>query len=141
MSKVVSMRLKDGQVERLQRVARRLGRSQSETAALVLEEALRQREFAFIEFRDSPAGRQAYLQGTRLAVWHVLWLYQQFGRDVERVAEQYELPPVQLAAALRYAEAYAEEIEAAMGDRAYNRDHLRELIPGLEIVHVDTSGL
>ena len=69
MSKVVSMRLKDEQVDRLERAARRLGRSPSEAAALLLEEALRQRDFALIEFRDSPVGRQAYVHGTRLAVW------------------------------------------------------------------------
>ena len=69
MSRVMSLRLQDSQIERLNRAARSSGRTASETAAILLEEALRQREFAFIEFRDSPVGRQAYLQGTRLAAW------------------------------------------------------------------------
>ena len=58
MSKVVSLRLKDDQVERLQRAVCRMGRTPSEAAALLLEEALRQRDFAFMEFRDSLAGRR-----------------------------------------------------------------------------------
>jgi hypothetical protein len=35
---------------------------------------LRRSEFAFVDFRDSPAGRQAYPQGSTLAVWAVLLL-------------------------------------------------------------------
>ena len=48
MSKVVSVRLRDDQVERLARAARRFGQTVSETAAQLLEEALRQGEFAFV---------------------------------------------------------------------------------------------
>jgi hypothetical protein len=72
MSKVMSLRLKDEQVTRLQQAARSLGRSPSQAAVLLLEEALRARDFAFVEFRDSAFGRQAFLQGTRLAVWQVV---------------------------------------------------------------------
>ena len=52
-SKVVSLRLKGEQVERLERTARRLGRTVAETAALLIEESLRQREVASVEFKDS----------------------------------------------------------------------------------------
>ncbi len=44
MSKVVSMRLEDDQMERLKRAARQLGRTPAETASLLLEESLRERE-------------------------------------------------------------------------------------------------
>ena len=71
-STVVSLRVSPKQAERLQRKARSLGRSPSETGAILLEESLRRDEFAFIDFRDSPAGRQACLQGTRLSVWMVV---------------------------------------------------------------------
>lgn len=136
MSKVVSLRLKDDQVERLRRAARRLGRSPSEAAALLLEESLRQREFAFIEFRDSPVGRQAYLPGTRLAVWQVVWLARDYGGDVSQTAAHLELPVAPVAAALRYAAAHPAEIGAAVADNARAAAGLAQLIPNLEIVAV-----
>lgn len=136
MSKVVSLRLKDVQVEALNRAAHRLGRTPSEAAAILLEEALRQREFPFIEFRDSPVGRQAYLQGTRLAIWQVEWLAREYDRDVHGVAEHLDLPPVQIAAALNYAAAYPEETEDAIKDNEWASDNIERLIPGIRVFRV-----
>ena len=59
MSKVVSTRLSVETEARLQRLARRLGKTPSETGAMLIEESLRQSEFAYVEFRNSPIGRQA----------------------------------------------------------------------------------
>ncbi len=137
MSKVVSLRLKDEQVERLRRAARHLGRTPSEAAVLLLEEVLRQREFAFIEFRDSPVGRQAYLQGTRLPIWQVVSLARHFDGDPGRVAAHLEIPAVQVAAALHYAAAYPDEIEAGIADSTRPLAELRQLIPALEVVDGD----
>src|SRR5215210_361670 len=102
MSKVVSLRLRDDQADRLARAARRLGRSPTETAALLLEEALRQREFALIQFRDSPVGRQAYLQGSRLTVWQIVAQIREMHGELERVAAELEVPLTYVAAAQRY---------------------------------------
>ncbi|MDO8672639.1 MAG: transcriptional regulator [Dehalococcoidia bacterium] len=139
MSKVVSLRLKDEQVDRLNRAARRLGRSPSEAAALLLEEALRQRDFAFVEFRDSAIGRQAYIKGTRLAVWRIARLASELGGDAVKVASYLDIPPIQVSAALRYAGDYPAEIEAAMVDSASTVEELTRLIPNLEIIEVDAS--
>jgi len=139
VSRVVSLRLREEQVRRLQRAARRLGRTASETAALLLEEALRQRDFAFIEFRDSPVGRQAYLQGTRLAAWQIADLARQCDGSAAKVAAQLDLPVVQVAAALRYAAAYPEGIEAAIADNACAAADLERLIPNLETVDADAA--
>jgi hypothetical protein len=84
MGKTVTIPLKEDQLERLQRLAQRMGKSRSAVGALLLEEALRQAEFPGIEFRDSPVGRQAYM------------------RPIEWVE-----------AAFRYYEAFREEIDAA----------------------------
>jgi hypothetical protein len=100
MSKVVSIRLKDEQATRLARAARALDRTPSETIVLLLEEALRRREFAFIEFRDSAFGRQAFLQGSRLAVWQAELIARDYDHDVARVAEHLLLPDVQVQALL-----------------------------------------
>lgn len=137
MSTVVSLRLKDKQLEALRRAARRLGRSPSEAAVVLLEEALRQREFTFIQFRDSPVGRQAYLQGTRLAVWQVASLAREYGSDVDKVAQHLGLPATEIRAALNYAAAYPEEIEAAIADSVSTLDELERLIPNLETLEVD----
>lgn len=139
MSRVVRLRLKDEQIERLQHAATRLGRSPAEAAALLLEEALRQREYPFIEFRDSPAGRQAYLQGTRIAVWHVAALAREYEGDVSEAAAYLEIPDAQVKAALAYADAYADEIEGAITDDAWVAEHLLPLTPGFTIVAVDAA--
>ena len=136
MSRVVSLRLKDDQMERLERAARRWGRTPSEVAAALLEEALRLRDFAFIEFRDSPIGRQAYLQGTRLAVWQVVWLARTFDGEASRVAEHLEMPLVRIKAALTYSAAYPSEIDLAISDNAEAAGRLPQLLPQLEIVDV-----
>lgn len=133
------MRLRDDQLERLNRAARQFGRSPSQAAALLVEESLREREFAFIEFRDSPVGRQAYLQGTRLAVWQVVWLVRHFGGDAAQAAASLDVPPVQVVAAIRYAQAYPREIEVALQDSARGPDDISRLVPGLEVIVVDTA--
>ena len=137
MSKVVSLRLKDEQVQRLNRTARRFGRTASETAALLLEEALRQDEFAFLEFRDSAGGRHACVKGSRLTVWQIISLARSFAGDAERVAEHLDVPVVWIRAALAYAAAYPTEIDAAIADNDLDGEQLRRLIPGMTVVGVD----
>jgi hypothetical protein len=136
---VVSLRLKDDQVQRLERAARALDRTPSEAAALLLEESLRERDFAFLEFRGSPVGRQAYLQGARLAIWQVVSLTRDLDGDAERAAAYLEIPVVMVAAALAYADAYPAEIDAAIADNDRDVADLQRLIPGLEVVTVDAS--
>ncbi|MBI4316952.1 MAG: transcriptional regulator [Chloroflexi bacterium] len=137
MTKVISLRLKDEQVDALARKARRLGRTPSETAAILLGEALRQQDFAFIEFRDSPVGRQAYLQGTRLAIWQIASIARDFDGNVARIAEHLDRPQVQIAAALNYAAAFPKEIEAALADNEWAADNIERLIPNVKVVTVD----
>ena len=101
-----------------------------------MTEALRQREFAFIEFRDSPVGRQAYLQGTRLAVWQVEWLARVYGHDLTRMADTLTIPLERFAAALNYAAAYPAETEAAISENDVSPEALHRLVPALEIVEI-----
>ena len=137
MSKVISLRLKDYQVESLARAARRMGRSPSETAAILLSEALRQRDFPFIEFRDSPVGRQAYLQGTRLTIWQIVEIARDYGGSIASTAEHVDTPKIQIAAALKYAAAFPEEIEAAISDNEWSADHIEQLVPNVKVMNVD----
>ncbi len=139
MSKVISIRLKDRPMESLHRIARRMGRTPTESAQILLDEMLRQCEFAFIEFRDSPAGRQAYLRGTRLKIWQVVQIVRDYEGDVARAAAHLSIPPVQVMAALNYAKAFPEEIEAAISDSECCVAELERLIPNLEVVDADAS--
>jgi uncharacterized protein (DUF433 family) len=124
-------------MERLKRVARRYGRTHSEAAALLLEESLRQQEFTFVEFRDSPVGRQAYLKGSRLAIWQVLWFASQTDATPATIAEQLAVPEATIQAAFTYARAYPNEIDNAIEDQAYAGASLERLIPQLVIATVD----
>jgi uncharacterized protein (DUF433 family) len=137
MSKVVSLRLKDQQMERLQRAARQMGRTPSATAALLLEEALREREFAYIEFRDTVVGRQPYIRGTRLAIWQVVSLARNFDGDVDATASYLDIPKVAVQAALGYAAAFSQEIEDTIADAHPTLEELKRILPNLEVFTVD----
>ena len=133
-STVVSLRVSEAQAERLQRKARRLGRSPSETGAILLDESLRRDEFAFIDFRDSPLGRQAYLQSTRLAVWMVVKIARRFGSDVGKTAAHLQRPPAHIQAALNYGKAFPQEIEDAIRDNdSYDFGKVSRMLPQAQL--------
>src|SRR5438270_12307087 len=100
---VVSMRMEGSQEERLGKMARRLVRSPSETSAILVEEGLRRSEFGFVDFRDTAAGRQAFIQGTRLSVWMVAKIARLYRNELAKTAEHLEHSPLQIQAALNYA--------------------------------------
>jgi uncharacterized protein (DUF433 family) len=132
-SSVVSVRVSEDQAERLQRKARQLGRTTSETSAMLLDESLRRDEFAFIDFRDSAIGRQAYVQGSRLAVWQVVSLARTYGRHVAKTAAHLGWPTAKVQAALNYAAAFPDEIEDALRDsQASGFEKLSRLLPEIE---------
>jgi uncharacterized protein (DUF433 family) len=129
-STVVSMRLPRKSGERLRRLASRHGWTASDAGARLVEEGLRRTEFAFIDFRDSPAGRQACLQGSSLAVWEILALLQDHKEDTARVAKHLRWPEAKVRAALNYARAFPEEIHGALADhRAMDFAALSQMLP------------
>lgn len=139
MSKVISLRLKDDQVARLEREAHRLGRPPSQTAAILLEEALREREFPYIQFRDTVIGRQAFMAGTRIKVWMVESLARAYERDVTKVAEHLDEPIPKIEAALDYARTFPEEMERAIAENHPSLEELKRKLPNLEIFAVDAT--
>ena len=131
---VVSSRLTPDQQLRLVRMGRRRGRSPSETGALLIEEGLRRSEYAFVDFRDSAAGRQACVQGSTLAVWEVAWIARGYQNDPERTAAHLEMSPLKVRAALNYAKAFPQEIEMAIQEHeACDFESLSRLAPQAEI--------
>ena len=110
-SMVLSMRLSKESGKRLKCMAQRHGRTPSDASARLVEEGLRRSEFAFIDFRDSAAGRQVYVQGSTLAVWEVMLLFGSYKGNVSAVAKHLRWPEARVRAAVHYAEAFPQEIE------------------------------
>lgn len=127
---VISMRLPAASGARLKRLAGRHGWTPSDASARLVEEGLRRAEFAFLDFRDSPAGRQACLQGSSLAVWEVMLLARDYGNDAAAVAKHLHWPESKVQAAFNYALAHPEEIEAALEENdAVDFESLKRMLP------------
>src|SRR5215469_9049483 len=105
---VLSMRLPVESGQRLKRMASRHGWTASDASARLVEEGLRRAEFAFIDFRDSAAGRQACIQGSTLAVWEVMLLVQSYKSNAAAVAKHLKWPESRVQAAVNYAKAFPE---------------------------------
>ncbi len=129
-SQVISMRLPTGSEKRLKRMARRHGWTTSDAGAQLVEEGLRRSEFAFIDFKDTPLGRQAVLQGSGLAVWEVMLVARDLGNDPAAVAKHLRWPLVKARAAFNYAKAFPEEIEEALAENdAVDFEALKRMLP------------
>ena len=115
-SMVISMRLPLKSGQRLKRMANRHGWTPSDASARLVEEGLRRADFAFVDFRDSTVGRQAYIQGSSLAVWEVMLLARDYQDDVRKVARHLRWPEARVQAAFNYARAFPNEIVEALAD-------------------------
>jgi hypothetical protein len=129
-STVISMRLPAESGNRLKRMANRHGWTTSDASARLVEEGLRRSEFAYVDFRDSAAGRQAYIQGSSLAVWEVILLVQSYKADVAAVAAHLKWPEAKVQAAANYAKAFPEEIDRALVENdATGFEALKRMLP------------
>ena len=108
----VSLRVAETAVSELDRAAERRGLSRNELAELYLIEGVAQDEFPQIGFRDGALGRRAKLLGTRLDVWQVLETVRNHGNSVGEAAEYLALPAERVRAAVRYAAAHKDEVDA-----------------------------
>jgi len=127
---VFSMRLPVESGKRLKRIANRHGWTPSDASARLVEEGLRRSEFAFLDFRDSPAGRQAYIQGSTLAVWEVILLLRSYKGNIAAVAKHLRWPEAKVRAAIHYAEAYPGEIDEATAENdATDFETLKRMLP------------
>ena len=129
-STVISMRLPVDSGKRLKRMANRYGWTASDASARLVEEGLRRSEFAFIDFRDSPVGRQAYLQGSTLAVWEVMLLLRSYKGDARCVAVHLGWPEAKVLAAVNYAAAFPKDSAEAIAENdAADLRSLRRMLP------------
>jgi hypothetical protein len=124
------MCLTEESYRRLRRMAMRHGWTTSHTCARLVEEGLRRSEFAFIDFRESPVGRQAYIQGSSLAVWEVMMLARDYKGDTAAVAKHLEWPEARVQAAFNYAAAFRDEINDALAENdAMDFTTLKRMLP------------
>ena len=138
MAQLISARLPDQTAERVKQYARRKQRSLNETVSLALEEWLRQNEFAYIEFRDTPDGRIAYMKNSRLPVYWVIKVARSYGMDIEKVLAYWPNRSREwVQAAFNYYAAYPEEIDAQIaGYKATTFETLRRRFPQIEAFEV-----
>ena len=135
---VVSMRLPETSAARLRRMARRHGWSASDTSARLVEEGLRRQEFALIDFRDSALGRQAYVQGSSLAVWEAAMLLRSYEGNIEAFAQSLEWPLHMAQAAANYIEAFPDEIAEQLAEYdAVDFAALKRILPNIRERIVD----
>jgi hypothetical protein len=114
MSVNVSVRLDDSLAERLRLRARAAGESLSDRLRRYAEEGSRRDEHPLITFRDGPTGRRAGVVGGP-DVWEVImWLDDLADEEdsVSALAADHGIARALIEAALRYRDAYPEEVEA-----------------------------
>ncbi|MBI4280398.1 MAG: hypothetical protein HY660_18245 [Armatimonadetes bacterium] len=103
----------DSLTEELEAIARAEGRTVSQVLSRLVDEALRMRRFPGIIFADGPAGRRAHLAGTAFDVWELIWLLRSYEDKAKALLRDF--PPLDsrhIEMARRYAEAFADEIDA-----------------------------
>jgi uncharacterized protein (DUF433 family) len=137
VSRVISVRLRSEEAANLERLARQFGRSLGAAASLLLREKLKEEEFPFIEFRNTLVGRQAFVKGTGLAVWEVLFIARGLDMDVARVADHLGCPEEKVQAALAYAETYPDEIDPLVAEvESADFETLKRKIPWIREARV-----
>ena len=124
----LGVRLAEETCQMIRRISASRGRTPSDLLAEYAEEISRMHRFCHIEFRDTPLGRMAYVEGTRSSVWLVCDLVRQNRGDVRRTAKIHEWPETRVRAAVNYAKAYHEEIEPLIERaRSMSEETLRQL--------------
>ncbi len=108
-----------------------LGRgSAGAAAARLVEEARRREVYRAIEFRDTPLGRVAWVQGTRIQAAFAWLAARDHGFDAGKVARHFAWPLWKAESVLAYADAYRSEIEEEA--QALEGEDLPRRVPGLE---------
>lgn len=108
---VQSCRLEKESAKLIARQARRKQLDVSTLSSIYLKEKAREEEFPGIGFRDSFAGREAYVIGRRVAVWEVLDVFKE-AKTISVTADHFTWPEYLVKCALAYAKEFPREIAA-----------------------------
>ncbi len=131
-SETVSIRVPSEIRRWLERFSRSRG-SISSSAARLLEEAKRREQFRFVDYRDTPLGRLAYVQGSRVPVYLAAMAAKDHGNNPEKLAAHYDWSLAKAESVLAYAEAFDTEIDQNIEDHQdlSDFDTLKRTLPGL----------
>ena len=112
-----TLRLRQALRSEIDRIAKRSRRSFSEVTQDLIEEALRMRRCPGIYFADEPAGPEAKINGTGLAVWEIIAVYKAVSKDERALRARFPwLTEVQIKAALLYYRNYPDEIDTLVAE-------------------------
>src|SRR5258705_6559013 len=135
-TKPISLRVdKDVKLD-LENIARRFGTSPATLGADYVTEGVRTTTHPSIEFRQTPAGRMAYVRGLRLPVWLAVETVEDCSGGAEKAARLLRVPLLLLKAALLYAKAFPDEINAARQAGHRPLDDLDRLVPNHSFLYV-----
>ena len=118
----------------LERFAKKRG-SAGMAATRILEEARRREEFPAVEFRDTPLGRVAFVQGTRVQAAFVhAQVIDNPHLSAADLAQSFAWPQWKAAGVLAYLEAFPDECRTEWEDleEAASATALKRLLPHLE---------
>jgi uncharacterized protein (DUF433 family) len=107
-----SFRLPRALLDRLRGHAARRQASQASLVARYIEEGIKLDNYPLIVFRDSPVGRRAMLEGSRLDVAQVVQTLRNEGGSLEAAGTYLSLTPAQIRACVRYYADNAEDVRA-----------------------------
>jgi uncharacterized protein (DUF433 family) len=102
----------------IKQISARQRRTPSDLLSEYAEEVARQHQFCYLEFRSTPSGRIAYIEGTRSPVWLIADLVRQNSGSIKKTAKLHEWAESKVRAAVNYAEAFADEIEPFIKEAA-----------------------
>ncbi|MGO8765404.1 MAG: hypothetical protein ACLQSR_09780 [Limisphaerales bacterium] len=106
---VQSCRIEADDAALLARQAKRRHLEVSTLSSLYLKEKALEEEFPGLGFRDSAAGREAFVQGHRVAVWEVAEVYRE-AKTIAKTADHFRWPPALVRCALAFARRFAKEV-------------------------------
>ena len=134
--KPISLRVAEDVKLDLEQIARRFGTSPATLGADYVTQGVRTTKHPSIEFRQTPAGRMAYIRGVRLPVWLAVETVDDCAGDAERAAKLLRLPQLLLKAALIYAKSFPDEVAADRQAGHQSLDDLETLVPNHSFLRV-----
>lgn len=141
MNTSIEIQLSDDQRARLQTAACELDMTPEATAATLIEEGLRMREFPGIHFRDTGTretgiSRQAFVPGVRVAVYFLAELAREVDDDIDTIAEHYSIPRSAVITSLAYIRAFPEEIERDIAEHERAEERLLASLPPSQVIAI-----
>lgn len=92
-----------------------------------------------IEFRTVQRS-EAYLPGTGLSVWEVVWINRGYDGDISATADHLNIASDLIEEALVYAGTHAAEIDSAIAElQSRTVDDLLKILPGMRVIVVDAE--